>query len=176
MQKQTMKHRYPFFRPGFSLMDSVLSLSVIAIMVLLFAGLAGVRDTNRRVILRAQAAALADEEIGALRRLDVTTLSSQTNGAFKNILYNAGQWNIATDSGNLDTISSPCPPPTSGNHCGANVVELTGATGFSNTTSGRLLLPAGTYGNVVIQTSWKVMGDSPTGCHAARSHGAAPRS
>ena len=146
---------------GFTLIDVIISLSIVTMMVLVYAGLATVRNLNRNTSFRAQAAALADEEIGALKRLGVSAITTQTSGSFMNILYNAGSWGITTDSGNLDAVSSPCPPPTSGLHCGANVLEL--AKNSISNTSGRLLLPAGAYSDATLQASWKVMSDSASG-------------
>lgn len=144
------------------MIDAILSLSMVTIIILIYAGLVSVHDLNRRVIFRAQAAAIADEEVNAIKRLDVSTLTDQTNGAFINVLYNAGNWGLTTDSANLDGSSNPCPPPTSGLHCGANVLQLSGSTGISG-TSGRFLFPAGAYGDATLQASWKVFSDSPAG-------------
>lgn len=150
-------------RPGFSLIDAVLSIFVVTIMASLLASLGNVRLVDRTVALRVQAATLADEEINILRGLDPTTISTQTNGSFKSILYNAGSWSITTDAANLDAVSSPCPPSTVSKHCGTNVVSLAKATGFSGTASGRLLFPAGTYQDATLQANWKVVTDSAAG-------------
>ncbi len=148
---------------GFTLLDSVLSLAVIAIMVILYAGVVNVREVNRRVAFRAEAAAIADEEITALRQRDVGTLANQSNGNFIGVLSNAGRWQIASDPANLDTTSSPCPPATNGKHCGANVLDVAGSSGFSGQPSARLLFPSGAYSTATLQADWQVMSDSPNG-------------
>ncbi len=150
-------------QPGFTLIDSILSLSVVAIMIVIYASLVNVHAVSRRVAFRAQAAILADQEINALKQLDASTLANQTNGSFQNVLYNAGAWKISTDAANLDTTSSPCPPATSGKHCGANVLELLGSSGYTGQPSGRLLFPAGAYGAATLQANWQVVSDSPSG-------------
>jgi len=81
---------------GFTILDTVLALFVIATMVLLAGSFLGARNANRRVVFRTQAAALADEEINALRRLGFANLANQTNGGFRNVLYNAGGWNLVS--------------------------------------------------------------------------------
>ncbi len=137
------KHNYSSQHSGSTLLDAVLALFVLGFMIVLVGTFISARETNRRVLFRAQAAALADEQLNALRRLDVTTLSNQTDGAFKNTLYNAGHWRIAVD--------------------GDQVLELVGATGFSGLISGRLLFPAGYYADATLQADWKIMADSPAG-------------
>lgn len=115
-------------------------------MILLIGSFTTVRQANRQSTLRAQAAALADEELNALRRLDVTTLTNQTNGSFKNVLYNAGDWSVVANA--------------SAGHSSPNVVEIPGST-ISGTISGRLLFPAGAYGDGTLEAKWRLATDSP---------------
>ncbi len=130
---------------GFTIIDSVLALFIVATMVLLFGSLISARDINRRSLQRAQAAALADEEINALRRLGYVNLANQTNGAFKNVLHNAGTWTVA--AGGVT----------------GNALELGRNTNISNAVSGRLLFPAGVYQTPTLQAAWKAATDSPSG-------------
>ncbi|MBI4089786.1 MAG: hypothetical protein HY421_00120 [Candidatus Kerfeldbacteria bacterium] len=138
-------------KAGFTLVESILSLFVVSIMVALLVGLASTRDVNRRAAQRSQAAALADEEINALRRLDFTLLTDQTNCVtpsncpFKNVLYNAGRWAVVADG------TAPSQP---------NALELALASGFTNTQSGQLQFPAGTYGDATFTVQVKVATDS----------------
>ena len=138
-------------RSGFTLLDTVLSLFLLGTMILMFGSLIGVRDVNRSVTQRAQAAALAEEQFNALRRVDISTLSAQTNGSFKNVFYNAGNWTIGSDSAD------------SGSHSVSNVLTIPGSTGFSGAPSGRLLFPAGQYTDATLEAKWKVLSDSPAG-------------
>lgn len=132
--------------PGSTLLDTVLSLFVISFMIILVGTLVSAREINRRTLFRAQAAALADEQLNALRRLDVTTLANQTNGAPKNILYNAGTWRVVAN--------------TSAGHSSPNVLELAGSS-ISGAVSGRLLFPAGAYGDGTLSAKWRLVADSP---------------
>lgn len=134
------------FRPGSTLIDTVLGLFVIGFIVILVGSFVSARETNRRVLFRAQAAALADEQLNALRRLDVTTIANQTNGAFKNTLFNAGQWRVVANA-------------TAG-HSSPNTLELPGSS-ITNAVSGRLLFPAGLYANATLQAKWRLAADSP---------------
>lgn len=134
-------------RSGSTLLDMVLSMFVLSFMVLLVGTLVSNRDTNRRTLQRAQAAALADEELNALRRLDVTALSNQTNVPFKSIVYNAGTWNVVANG-------------TAG-HSSPNALELRGST-IVGAVSGRLLFPAGVYADSTLEAKWHLAGDSPS--------------
>lgn len=120
-------------------------------MVALLVGLVSTRDINRRAAHRSQAAALADEQINSLRRLDFTLLTDQTNCGipancpFKNVLYNAGTWKVLAEG------TAPSLP---------NALELAKASGFTDTQSGQLLFPAGTYGDATFTAKLKVAADS----------------
>ncbi|MBI3572662.1 MAG: DUF1080 domain-containing protein [Candidatus Kerfeldbacteria bacterium] len=138
-------------RRGFTLLDSVLALFIVGIAIAIFATLTGARAINRQTTFRSEAAALADEELNALKRLDVTTIGDQTSGAFKNILYSAGSWKIITDNAN------------SGSHTTPNVVELAKNSTITNGVSGRLLFPAAMYGDATLQAKFYVASDSPAG-------------
>lgn len=132
-------------------MESILSLFVVSIMLVLLVGLASTRDVNRRAAYRSQAAALADEEINALRRLGFSHLTDQTscgtpsNCPFKNVLYNAGTWKVLADG------TAPSPP---------NALDLAQASGFTSAQSGQVLFPAGIYGDATFTAKWKVASDS----------------
>ncbi|MBI2985081.1 MAG: hypothetical protein HYY50_05680 [Candidatus Kerfeldbacteria bacterium] len=134
---------------GFTLLDTVLTLFVVGTMVLLFASLINARQINRRVLFRAQAAALADEELNALRRLGFDNLTNQTNGSFHTVLYPAGSWRILSEM--------------SADHSTPNVLELSVNTGIGNAVSGRRLFPAGVYDTSTLEAKWKVVNDSPAG-------------
>lgn len=145
-----MKQKYGSTqRPAFSLVDSVISLFVVGILIALFGSLANTRVINKRVTFRTTAAALADEEIGALRRLDQSTVATQTDGPCVNVAYNAGVWGVTTDA--------------TGGHTAPHALELRRASGFTNALSGRLLFPAGSYGTATLQLKLKVAADSPAG-------------
>ncbi len=119
-------------------------------MIALLASIGSVRDANRKAALRSKAAALADEEMNALRRLDFSLLTDQTNGAFKNVFYNAGAWNVGTDNADIGAATNQ--------HVGPGVLTAAGASGFgADSVSGRLLLPAGVYGDVALEAKWKVI-------------------
>lgn len=133
-------------RPGFGLVDTVVSLFVIGFLVLIFANLLTVRNVNRRILLRTQAAAIANEELSALKRMDISTLANQTNGAFKGTLYNAGAWQVAANG-------------TAG-HSAPNALELAGSS-ISGAVSGRLIFPAGAYGDGTLEAKWRLASDSP---------------
>lgn len=136
------------------MVESIITIFVVAIAITIFGTLLNVRNINRGTAYRSKAAALADEELNALRRLDFSQLTDQTNCTvaqdcpFKNMLYNAGTWGVIAD----DTDTA--------NHSGPNVLELAGASGFSNSQSGQFLFPAGVYGDVTLTAKWKVMPDS----------------
>lgn len=133
------------FHSGTTLLDTVLALFVLGFMVILVGTFAAARETNQRTLYRAQAAALADEQLNALRRLDVTSLTNQTDGAFKNALYNSGAWSVATHA--------------SAGHSAPNTVVL--ARSSISNTSGRLLFPAGRYGNATFEAKMYLVNDSP---------------
>ncbi len=133
-------------RPGSLLIDAVLGLFVVGFMIILVGTFVSARETNRRALFRTQAAALADEQLNTLRRLDVTALSNQTNGTFINTLYNAGSWQVVPDAGV--------------GHSAPNVLELA-KNSISNAVSGRMLLPAGTYTDATIEARWLLSADSP---------------
>lgn len=139
-------------RQGLSLVDTVLSLAVMGILVVVFAGLANVRSYNRRIVQRVQAAAIANEQLSALKRFDSLALPTQTNGPFLGMLYNAGSWKVTTDA--------------SAGHSASQVVELAKANGFSNAVSGRLLFPAGSYGDATLETNIILRPDTGAGTAA----------
>ncbi len=146
-----MKHRSSHcrHRQGFSLLDTVISLAVLSVLIVIFASLVTSRAVNRRTVHRATAASLADEELGVLRRLNVSAVGNQTNGPFAGVLYNAGAWRIAADG--------------SAGHSAPNVVELPASSSFSSAASGRLQYPAGSYGTATLQMKFKIAADSPAG-------------
>jgi prepilin-type N-terminal cleavage/methylation domain-containing protein len=156
--KQTKLTQFNAPRSGFTLLESIISLAIIMVMVAIYAGFALTRSANRHVALRAQAAAIANEELNALRRLNVNTLIDGS-GAFRGVLYNAGNWSITQDSNNLSGGDSE----NDGGHVGANVLELAGNSAITNAASGRMLYPAGAYGDGSIRTKFKVLNDSPNG-------------
>lgn len=137
---------------AFSLVDTVLSLAVISILILVFANLLNVRAINRRTLVRTQAAAIANEELSALKRFDIGSLPNQINGAFIGTLYNAGGWSIVADA--------------TGGHSAPNALNLAAATGFSNSASGRLLFPAGSYGDATMQAAVNFPSDTAAGTAA----------
>lgn len=143
-------------------MDAILGVMVVAFIAILVASLSFVTKSNSRAIRRLQASVIADEEISALKRLPIANISDQTNGLPLNILANAGTWSVVADSANVDAISAPCPPPTTGKHCGQNVLNVSGGASFAGKINGRLLFPADAYGDTTIQSSWYVVNDSPT--------------
>lgn len=116
---------------------------------MVYAGLANVRQLNRRTLMKIQAAAIANEEIAALKRYDISALPNQTNGSFIGMLYNSGNWIIATDAG--------------AGHSAPHVLDLSAATGFSGKVSGRLQYPAGSYGNATHQVRVNFRNDTAAG-------------
>lgn len=145
MKIKTQRHLFTS-RNGSTLLDAVLGLFVLGFLIVLVGTFISAREVNRRVLFRAQAAALADEQLNALRRLDVTTLGNQTNVAFKNVLYNAGDWNVVAQN--------------SIGHTAPNALELTGST-ITNAVSGRLLFPDGVYADATLEAKWRLASDSP---------------
>lgn len=131
---------------GSTLLDMVLALFVLGVIIVLVSTFSAARETNRRVFFRAQAAALADEQLNALRRMDVTGLTNQTNGPFQGVVYNAGQWNVVANA-------------TAG-HTSPNVLQLSSST-VSGAVSGRLLFPAGAYADGTVEAKWRLAADSP---------------
>ncbi len=141
--------RFQFLRrahSGSTLLDMVLSMFVLSFMILLVGTLISSRETNRRTLFRAQAAALADEQLNALRRLDVAGLTNETNVPFKSILYNAGSWSVVANG-------------TAG-HTAPNVLTLAGSS-ITGAVSGRLLWPAGVYVDGTLEAKWRLISDSP---------------
>lgn len=130
----------------------MISLFVISVTVLVFANLLTIRTVNRRQLLRTQAAAIANEQLSVLKRFDIGNLPNQTNGSFLGTVYNAGTWGVVTD--------------TSGGHSGTNVLNLAGSLGFTNKVSGRLLLPAGSYGDATFEANVSFMNDTAAGTAA----------
>lgn len=134
-------------RQGFTLIEVIVVILFVLILTSFLTGMVTLRGINRYSAHRAQAAALVDEQVSALRRRDVTTLTNQTNGPPIGVLANAGDWRVATDT------ALPL------NHTIPNVVELP-ANGTSN-EAGRFLLPAGTYGPMTVAAKWLAVSDSP---------------
>lgn len=132
---------------GFTLIESALSLFVLSIMIAVFGNFVVVRTTNRQTSLRAQAAALVDEQISALRQAGFSALPA--SGTFRRVLYPAGGWQVVAEG-------------TAG-HTSPNVVELSGNTSIPSGLSGRLLFPAGIYDAATLEAKWKVASDSTSG-------------
>lgn len=151
MAKQ-QKNILQIARQGFNLIDIVMSFFVIGLLILVFANLLTVRSINRRQVFRTQAAAIANEELSALKRFDIGNLPNQTNGAFLGTVYNAGTWTVVND--------------TSSGHGGTSALDLGGAIGFSNKVSGRLQFPAGAYGDVTLETAMNFSSDTAAGTAA----------
>lgn len=132
------------------MLESLVTLFVVTIMIALLASIGSVRDANRKSALRSKAGALADEEVNALRRLDFSLLTNQTNGSFKNVQYNAGTWTIGTDNADLGSSATQ--------HVAPGVLDVAAVSGFgADSVSSRLLLPAGTYGDITLEAKWKVV-------------------
>lgn len=129
-------------RSGFGLIDGILSLLVVGIMIGIYGGLVSIRRIDRNISFRTQASALADQAISAIRRVPYSRLSDQPNGPVRNVLYNFGTWKLSDDGG-------------------SRVLELAANSAVTNGQSGQMLLPAGSYGNGTLQTSFKVLADSP---------------
>ena len=134
-------------RPGFTFLETTLTLFVVSIIILIFGSLISAREINRRTSFRVQAAALADEQLNALRRLTFSSLATQTNAAFRNILYNGGVWSVVAD--------------VSAGHSAPNALALAKNTNMTNTVSGRLLWPEGVYSTATLEAKWKAANDSP---------------
>ncbi|MBI4092830.1 MAG: DUF1080 domain-containing protein [Candidatus Kerfeldbacteria bacterium] len=135
---------------GFTLIEGIISLFVVSMMISLLVAIGNVRAANRRAVWRSKAAALADEAVNSLRRLDYATIANQTNGPLLNVLYNAGPWRIASDATGGSSHSTP------------NVLEAPLQSGFTtNQVSSRMLLPAGVYSDFTLQAEWKIQPDSP---------------
>jgi hypothetical protein len=134
------------------MMESVLSLFVASLMILVFASLFTVRTVNQRNIYKTQAAAIAQEELSALKRFDIISLADQSNGPFLGMVYNAGTWNVINDG-------------TAG-HSLPNSLDLPGATGYANRYSGLLQFPAGSYADATFQTKLNFRSDTASGTAA----------
>lgn len=128
------------------MVDTVISLTVIAIMVLVYASLVNVRALNRRTQFRVQAAAIVDEQISTLKRFDISALPNQTNGPFLGMVYNAGRWAV---TGNAEA-----------GHSGPNAYEFVKPTGFGSAISGRMLYPAGSYADATWEFAFSIRSDS----------------
>lgn len=130
-------------------MEAVVAIFLVLILSALITSLITLRGVNQLTARRAQAAALADEQVNAVRRLDVTALPTQTSGPLRTVLFNAGGWRVVTDA------TQPA------GHSVPNVVELPG--NGTTAEAGRLLLPAGTYAAVTVSAKWLAVAGSPAG-------------
>jgi len=148
-QQKNTRHRSRF---AFSLVDTVTSFFVIGVLILVFANLLTVRTVNRRVLFRTQAAAIANEELSALKRYDISSLPNQTNGSFLGTLYNAGGWTVVGD--------------TTPGHGGVSALDTPAVSGFSNKVSSILQLPAGSYGDATLEATVKFSSDTAAGTAA----------
>lgn len=149
IQHKNIHHHTRF---AFSLVDTVISFFVIGVLILVFANLLTVRTVNRQVLFRTQAAALANEELSALKRYDISSLPNQTNGSFLGVLYNAGGWAITND--------------TTPGHGGVTVLDTPAVSGFNNRVSSVLQLPAGSYGDATFEATIKFSSDTAAGTAA----------
>lgn len=148
-------------RGGFTLIESLLALSMVLLLSVFLSALATVRVANRSSAYKTQAAMLVEEEINALRNKGVALLPTQTscspatNCPLWNVLYNAGHWRVVNDG------------TDAANHTVPNVLELKLATGFSGTPSGILQFPEGTYGDATFTAKFKATSDSVSNSNPA---------
>lgn len=64
----------------------VVALGAASLLTVHVTDLVTLRSINRSTARRARAAAIADEQVNALRRLDISTLPTQTDGPLIGVL------------------------------------------------------------------------------------------
>lgn len=132
---------------GTGLIEATVAIAVIGFLIVVVAGLTNAVSVNRSSLLTAQATALAQEELEALRSLPYANLVNQTTGPLLGIVPNFGRWTAEADS--------------SLGHTSPNVLLVDPVSGAVNGETGVLLLPPYPTGDGTISLKLKARAGSP---------------
>jgi hypothetical protein len=132
---------------GTGLIEATVAIAVTGFLIVVVAGLTNAVSVNRSSLLTAQATALAQEELEALRSLPYASLVDQTNGPILGVLTNFGRWTAESDNSN--------------GHTGPNVLSVEPVSGAASGATGVLLLPPVPLGDGTISLKLKARTGSP---------------
>ena len=134
---------------GLTLIEMVVGIALVATVVLVFGVSLTAAVYAQRIKLRNMAAALADEQLAAIRAGDTSTLTPATNGPLVNVLFTQGSFGAVADD------TAPSVPRA-----------LNAATSTASGLTAILPLPANAYSDFTLATKFKVNGGSPSGWQA----------
>lgn len=137
-------------RKGTSLIEALVTTAIVGIAVVILSGaLLNIR-LNRTTRLEAAAGFLAQSSIESIRALPYSQLTTQTDGAVRNILFQNGTWRVAAAAGAPTSPNVLTLTPNSGSGITSLAVVPIGS-GFSNgTVAASLYVPTGS------PASWQV--------------------
>ncbi|MFC1702915.1 family 16 glycoside hydrolase [Patescibacteria group bacterium] len=96
-------------RRGFTLMESLITIALIAMLLAVYLTVLGSIFFMRRLQFNIQGANFVQEEIEVLRSLDFTELTNRTDGNFLGLPFTRGDWSVEVvdASGQGNTMSLP---------------------------------------------------------------------
>jgi len=134
-------------RKGTTLIEALVTTAIVGIAAIVLSGaLLNIR-LNRTTRLEAAAGFLAQAGIEGVRALPFSKLADQTDGPFRNVLFQNGSWNITA---------------TAGAPSGPNVVNLAASSGTGLTSLAIVPVGSGVRDGTVT-ASLKVPAGSPAG-------------
>lgn len=132
-------------RNGLSLIEVVVGIALVSTVVVVFGVSLTAAVYAQRIKLRNMAAALAGEQLAAIRAGDTSTLTPVTDGPLANLLLAQGTFAVVTDG------TAP-----------SQTRALNAATSTSSGLTAMLPLPADTYGDFTLTAKLKVNAGSPS--------------
>lgn len=146
-----MFHRFrrPAPQAGFGLIESLVSISIIAVTITAFGGVLSTVGAFKRNDFRFQAANFVREEIDALHALPYSELIDQTDGHFLGLAFTRGAWQVRNEAS----------APSAG-----RVIELTEASEPALVQeTGMLIEPTNYHDNFSFTAKVRTLSTSPIG-------------
>ncbi|MBI5038085.1 MAG: hypothetical protein HZC01_05285 [Candidatus Kerfeldbacteria bacterium] len=131
---------------GFSIIESVVTIGLTSILIILFGATYTATTTDRYLHHRSLAYIAAAEELEIIRNTDFDTLDTRTNAPFIGVAYTQGTWTV-------ETLASP----PSGTHV------LTVVPNASYTPASQIFIPEFGYKNFDFSSSFMVNNSSGNG-------------
>jgi prepilin-type N-terminal cleavage/methylation domain-containing protein len=146
-----MRRRFhrPVAQAGFGLIESLVSISIIAVTLTAFGGVLSTVGAFKRNDFRFQAANFVREEIDALHALPYSELIDQTNGHFLGLAFTRGAWQVRNE------VTAPS---------AGRVIELTEASEPALVQeTGMLIEPTNYHDNFAFTAKLRTLATSPAG-------------
>lgn len=134
---------------GLTLIETIIGISIVSVLIVTFGVSLLAAVYAQRIKLRNMAAALADEQMAALRAFDTSTLTEQADGAMTGVLFTQGTFTTVED----DTAPSLAR-------------AFNAATSTSSGLTSVMPLPENAYADFTLTAKLKANPGAPSGWRA----------